>query len=116
MKYKVEVVKIGDLVEELLGENMLILFNSNAPEELAEISVLHTTNDLKEDVKPGDIIKIGDIEYSVTGVGSEANSTLKELGHCTLKFNGSSTPELPGIINLDGDIPNIKEGDTISIY
>lgn len=116
MKYRVEVIKIGELVEELLGEEILILFNADAPEELAEISVLHTGNDLVEDVKPGDKIKIGDVEYIVTGVGSEANRTLRELGHCTLKFNGLSKTELPGDISLKGQIPKIKKGDIISIY
>jgi PTS system glucitol/sorbitol-specific IIA component len=116
MKFKVQVVKIGELVEELLSENMLILFKSEAPDELAEISVLHTMDELRDDVAPGDIVKIGDIEYSVTAVGSEVNKTLRELGHCTFKFNGSREPDLPGVINLDGSTPEIKIGDIISIY
>lgn len=116
MKFKVKVVKIGDLVEELLAEKMMILFNSDVPEDLAEISVLHTIDDLKEDVRPGDQIKIGKYEYRITGVGSEANKTLRELGHCTLKFNGSSEPDLPGVVNIDGVIQDIKVGDIISIF
>lgn len=116
MKFEVEIIKIGDLVEELLLENILIIFKSEAPDELAEISVLHTMDDLKENVELGDTIKIGDIEYNVTAVGTEVNKTLRQLGHCTFKFNGSSEPDLPGVINLDGCTPGIKVGDIISIY
>lgn len=117
MKYSVKVVKLGEMVEEFIGEKMLIIFNEDAPEELAEISVLHTKDELKEDVKVGDTIAIGNMEYEVIAVGSEANKTLKELGHCTLKFKDSHTPDLPGVINLKGEeLKEIKEGDTISIY
>lgn len=115
MKFEVDVVKIGDIVEELLLEDILIIFKSEVPDELAEISVLHTMDELREDVEPGDTIRIGSNEYRVTAVGSEANRTLRELGHCTFKFSGSSDPDLPGIINLDGRTPDIKVGDIISI-
>jgi glucitol/sorbitol PTS system EIIA component len=117
MKYSVKVVKLGEMVQEFIEEKMLIIFNENAPEELAEISVLHTIDALKEDVEVGDTIEIGNIKYEVVAVGWEANKTLRELGHCTLKFKNSNTADLPGVINLRGEeLKEIKIGETISIY
>lgn len=118
MKFRAKIVGIGEMVKELLDEDMLIIFNENAPEDLAEISVIHNKIILKEDVAVGDLFKIGKFEYKVTYVGSSANSTLRELGHCTFKFDGSTIPSLPGIINLEGnrpDISNIQLGSFISI-
>ena len=85
-------------------------------QELAEISVLHTFGDLKGPVEKGDIVTIGEYKYQVTCVGEEANKTLEELGHCTLKFDGADEPELPGTICLGGrGIPEAKIGDAITI-
>lgn len=118
MKFETEIIKMGEMVEELLEGDMLIIFNENIPEDLAEISVLHKGSVLKENVVVGDTIKIGNFEYEITCVGSTANNTLRELGHCTFKFDGSTTPSLPGVINLKGDkldITDIAEGDSIII-
>lgn len=117
MKYLVEIVKLGEMVEEFIEEKMLIIFNENVPEELAEISVLHTRDELKEDVKVGDTVAIGNVKYEVVAVGGEANKTLRELGHCTLKFKNCDTADLPGVIHLKGEkLKGIKIGETISIY
>jgi PTS system glucitol/sorbitol-specific IIA component len=116
MKYQAKVTGIGDMALELLDLDMLIIFNNNAPAELAEISVLHTIEEWEHDVEVGDTIQLGDSTYTVTAVGGEANHTLKLLGHCSFKFSGKPEVELPGQIELKGDgHPTIKEGDTISI-
>lgn len=116
MKYEVTIVEIGEMVEELLEQDMLILYDDNAPRDLADISVLHTISTLKEDVVVGDKLTIGEFEYKVTGVGNVANETLKDLGHCTLMFDASSEPNLPGMISLEGEKPNVKVGDKLIIY
>lgn len=116
MKYKVEIVDIGDLAKELLEEKMIILFNSDVNKDLAEISVLHTISKLNEDIIVGDNLTIGNSEYIVTAVGKEANKSIRDLGHCTLKFNGLGKADLPGVINLKGKIPDLKIGNTICIY
>lgn len=116
MKFRVKITDIGEIALDFLSEKMLIIFNNNAPAELAEISVLHEINELKEDVVTGDIVSIGKKEYLVTAVGYEANHTLKNLGHCTFKFNGLKKAELPGIIHLEGkETPEIRVGDYIVI-
>lgn len=117
MKYKVQIVKLGNMAKELIDNGMMVIFNENAPPELAEISVLHTSDTLCEDVVTGDHVRIGDMEYVVKSVGWEVNKTLRELGHCTLKFDNSKEKDLPGVVLLDNkEIPNIKIGDEIVIY
>lgn len=116
MSYKATVTGIGEMAIHLLEGRMLIVFNENAPEELKDYSILHTIENLEDDVVPGDTIAFGDQVYSVTAVGDEANFTLRSMGHCTLCFNGAAATELPGQIELAGDdMPTIDVGMTIEI-
>ncbi len=116
MTYKTKVTKIGELALDFLNDKMIIVFNDNAPAELAEISILHTIEGVKQDICVGDIVAISGKEYSVTAVGEEANKTFRQLGHCTFKFTGMSYAELPGHIELKGDgIPDVKISDSIEI-
>lgn len=117
-KYCSKVTAIGPEALSLLEANMLIIFNNNAPAELAEITVMHTIETLSEDVKKGDIVTLGGHDYEVLFVGTEANSTLKELGHCTFYLYGEGVEyrELPGYIILNSNVkPNIEIGQTIEI-
>lgn len=116
MNYNVKVTKIGKNAFELYEDcRCLIIFDDNAPEELAEISVLHEEGEIKKDIEVGDIIVFGENEYTVTAVGTEAMITLRELGHCTFKFTGNSEAEVPGQIELKGEkYPEIKVGDCIN--
>ncbi|MEG0075307.1 MAG: PTS glucitol/sorbitol transporter subunit IIA [Eubacterium sp.] len=116
--YKSEIVGIGPMVQELVeAGQFFIVFNENAPAELAEMSVLHTVCNLEKEVTVGDTIVFGDKEYQVTAVGNEANHTLATMGHCTMKFTGLSEVELPGQIELDGNgvVPKVKPGDRFEI-
>lgn len=116
MNYNVKVNKIGMSAMELYEEcGCLIIFDDIAPEELAEIAVLHEEGEIKRDIKVGDEIILGKHGYKVTAVGTEAMLTLKELGHCTFKFTGKSEAEVPGQIDLAGENhPVIEIGDYIS--
>ncbi|WP_416175619.1 PTS glucitol/sorbitol transporter subunit IIA [Clostridium sp.] len=116
MKYKSKVTGIGDSAFELFEScNSLVIFNNDAPKELAEISILHTKESFKEDIEVGDKLILGDQTYIITSIGDEAIHTLKEMGHCTLKFSGSENVELPGQIALKGDSsPKVKVGDIIA--
>ena len=116
MTYKAEITAIGELARDFLNEKMIIIFDNNAPAELAEISFLHTIEEVKQDICAGDKIIISGREYIVTAVGDEANKTFKQLGHCTFKFTGQSYAELPGHVELKGEgIPDIRVGDSIEI-
>ena len=116
MDYKSQITGLGPMALDFLEENMIIVFNDNAPEELAELSVLHKECQVDQDIKAGDVVAIGNKSYIVTAVGEEANKTFQTMGHCTLKFTGKTEVELPGHIELSGDgIPEIKVGDMLEI-
>lgn len=116
MDYKSQITGIGPMALDFLSENMIIVFNDNAPPELAELSILHKACDVDQDIKVGDVIAISDCSYIVTAVGEEANKTFRTMGHCTLKFTGKSEVELPGHIELAGEsMPEIKVGDMLEI-
>ena len=102
MKYQSTITGLGpDALAFLADEDMnfIIIFNEDAPPELAELSVLHTKAELR-------------------AVGSEAPHTLAELGHCTLSFKGGSEAERPGCIMLEGNKlteADLQAGGTIEI-
>ena len=123
MKYDVTVTGLGDMALAFLDPAMemrfVILFNDDAPAELAELAILHTKAELTEAPAPGDTMKIGAKTYKVTAVGDEAIHTLKELGHCTLAFTADTEPYRPGCINLDGEIiteADLANGTVIQIF
>ena len=123
MKYDVTVTGLGDMALAFLDPAMemrfVILFNDNAPAELAELAILHTQAELTEAPAPGDTMKIGEKTYKITAVGDEAIHTLKELGHCTLAFTADTEPYRPGCINLDGEIvteADLADGAVIQIF
>ncbi len=115
-KYKTTVTAIGDLAEELLQQKMMVLFDSTAPMELQEISVIHTGGILTKEVIDGDFMILGNLTYTITAVGEVANKNLKNIGHVCLKFDARTSPELPGDVHLKGEkLPLIIIGDTITI-
>ena len=121
MKYSSKITGWGSEAKAFLGElNYVILFNDNAPSELAEISILHSVSELKGEIKVGDTFIIADKVFDVTAVGDEAQKTFKELGHATINFAGRNVPDLPGHIMLKGDEAltedDIVEGAKIEIY
>lgn len=117
MDYKTKITAVGETVAEFLEQEIIIVYNENAPAELAEISVLHTIAELDRDVRAEDVVVLGNKDYVVTAVGGEANHTLRAMGHCTFSFKGASQVELPGHIELAGDgVPEIKAGDRFEIY
>lgn len=123
MKYDVTVTGLGDMALAFLDPAMemrfVILFNDDAPAELAELAILHTKGEMTEAPAPGDTMKIGEKTYKITAVGDEAIHTLKELGHCTLAFTADTEPYRPGCINLDGEIiteADLADGTVIQIF
>jgi PTS system glucitol/sorbitol-specific IIA component len=123
MKYDVTVTGLGPMALEFLNPEMemqfVILFNEDAPPELAELAILHTPGELKEAPAPGDTMRIGEKTYAITAVGDEAIETLTTLGHCTLAFKGDTEPYRPGCLMLDGEIvtaEDLVDGTSIQIF
>lgn len=122
MKYCATITGWGEDALGFLADedcNFMILFNEDAPAELAEIAVLHTKAELAAAPAVGDTMMICDKVYDITAVGDEALHTLRQLGHCTLSFKGGSEPERPGCIMLEGEPlrpEDVVKGGTIEIY
>ena len=123
MKYSSEITGFGpeafEFLEPEIALNFVIIFNEDAPPELAELAILHKKEKLIAPPIKGDIITIGENVYTVTAVGDEVPQTLAELGHCTLAFGGGEEAFRPGCIMLDGPMlskDSLKVGDRIEIY
>ena len=116
MKYRSKITGNGPDAFAFLGDpdtNFIIIFNNDAPPALAELCVLHEPAELLADIVPGDTFMIANKVFTASAVGSEANATLKGLGHCTLDFKGGAEAERPGCIMLEGDDP-LTPADLVS--
>ena len=108
--YVTVVTQVGPLVADFVAREMLVMFAEGAPEELHEFSVLHTPEQVFEEVGPGDVVSIGSRLLTVTAVGAVANANLRSLGHAVFKCNGKPSAELPGDICLQGGlvVPDLR--------
>ncbi|MEG1884219.1 MAG: PTS glucitol/sorbitol transporter subunit IIA [Clostridia bacterium] len=98
-------------------DKLLMLFGDSAGNGVEEYSVRVTMPIVSRDIIFGDKLCFGASEYSVTAIGAEAMQTLRLLGHCTLRFDGSSIAALPGSIHLeDAAMPEIRIGDEIYFF
>lgn len=123
MKYSSEITGFGpeafEFLEPELALNFVIIFNEDAPPELAELAILHKKEKLIAPPAKGDILIVGENVYTITAVGDEVPHTLAELGHCTLAFGGGEEAFRPGCIMLEGPMlskDSVKIGDRIEIY
>lgn len=101
VKYQTVVNGIGDMVEEIKAENMLILFGKGAPRELADFSLAIDINDIKVTFEVGNQLVLADKHYAITAIGDAVETNLTNLGHITLNFNGASVAELPGTLYVE---------------
>lgn len=100
VKFEGQVVAVGPYVPEFIRSKILVLFGEDAPEELAEFSILHNGRPVAP-LLEGDTFSIGTNHYRILAVGLIANDNLATLGHVVLKFNGLLEPEMPGDICLE---------------
>lgn len=116
VKYQTRIVAIGDQVEAFLKEQILVLFQAGAPEELASFSILHEPTITTGDVAVGDTLVLGSESYRVRAVGSVANQNLVGLGHLVVKCNDRDEAELPGDVCVDAKpLVALAVGDEIRI-
>ncbi|PLR79063.1 hypothetical protein CU633_02435 [Bacillus sp. V3-13] len=55
-------------------------------------------------------------KFDITSVGDIVQKNLTTLGHITLRFDGSTTPDLPGTLYLENkQIPLIELGTELKI-
>ncbi|MEW9670897.1 PTS glucitol/sorbitol transporter subunit IIA [Ammoniphilus sp. 3BR4] len=106
---------IGEMALSFEEEKVLIFFGPNAPEELKEVSVIQ---ELKEHgdqpLAVGDKLVVGDQEYRVTSLGSEAYHNLLAIGHISIYFTEAPADVLPGSVYVTPHVlPKIEVGTKI---
>jgi PTS system glucitol/sorbitol-specific IIA component len=117
VRYSTTITKVGSLVPEFADQGMLIFFGSNAPAELHDMSVLHEPDITVGGLEVGDVVVLDDIEFPISAVGAVANENLVNLGHVDLKFNGETTPPLPGDVCLPAlRPPALGPGSTFRVH
>lgn len=113
--FKSKVQEVGELVKDFAEESLLVLFGVDAPPELRDISVIHKpeSNDVSV-FQEGSTISIGEEDYQIQKVGSEALSNLESLGHLSIYFSDENIDILPGAILVKpGNFPQVNVGDYI---
>ena len=84
---------------------MMILFNDNAPADVADYCFIHPAADLTGEIKAGGQFVLGASRYPITAVGDVVNQNLAELGHITIRFDGGAEAEYPGTVHVAGQCP-----------
>lgn len=114
--FKTTITEIGSMVPDFKEELLLILFGPKATSELKDISVIHESNETPLNViKEGGLLTIGNQEYKIKTVGSEANKNWEDLGHISIYFRQGENEVLPGAIIVEPkNFPELSVGDIIS--
>ncbi|MCI3028786.1 PTS glucitol/sorbitol transporter subunit IIA [Desemzia sp. C1] len=114
--YSTTVNEIGPNALDFLEENMMVLFGNEAPPELRPYCFMIDMNELNGTIKVGSYLTIENQSYEITAVGEQVEKNLKDLGHITVNFNGSSVPELAGTLYVENkEIEPVSKGTKISI-
>ncbi|MGW7998126.1 PTS glucitol/sorbitol transporter subunit IIA [Staphylococcus xylosus] len=114
--YKTEIKHIGKDASAFEAEKMVILFGDNAPDELVDYCYIIDINEIDGEITESQKLFLDDNEYKITKVGSTVNKNLNDLGHITLKFDGSTEAEQSGTLYLEAKpLANIEEGTKIEI-
>lgn len=116
VRYATTVTQVGSLVPDFADKGMLIFFGANAPAELHDMSVLHDPEVTVGGLEVGDVVVLDDVEFPILAMGAVANENLVNIGHIDLKFNGATTPPLPGDVCLpDNPPPTLAVGSTFRV-
>jgi len=114
--YQTTIKNIGNDAKAFEAEKMMILFGDNAPSELADFSYIIDVVSVDEEIVEGYTLKLDDVSYRITSVGDAVRKNLNDLGHITLKFDGSITAGQSGTLYLeDKEIVDVNPGSTITI-
>ncbi|GAA2912873.1 PTS glucitol/sorbitol transporter subunit IIA [Enterococcus pseudoavium] len=116
MIFETQVTNIGPEAEMFQEEKMLIFFGNDAPATLADycynIQLAASTGEITK----GMTFTFDDQAYKITAVGDVVKKNLDDLGHITLRFDGSATAELPGTLYVEAKaMPTITVGTKIAI-
>ncbi|MBU9808946.1 PTS glucitol/sorbitol transporter subunit IIA [Rahnella sp. C60] len=104
--YQTTITQIGDFAREALTDQMLITFREGAPADIQDYCFIHRHGDMQGELHRGAYMELADVRYPVTAVGEVAMQNLRELGHITLRFDGSAEAEFPGSVHVKGTAPD----------
>ncbi|WP_053218245.1 PTS glucitol/sorbitol transporter subunit IIA [Virgibacillus senegalensis] len=114
--YQTEIKKIGKDAKAFEAEKMMVLFGENAPAELADFCYIIDVNPVEKEITEDSKLTIDGTTYGITKVGSAVNKNLNDLGHITLRFNGSTEAEQSGTLYLeDAELVTVEVGSKITI-
>ncbi|SFG47479.1 PTS glucitol/sorbitol transporter subunit IIA [Sporolactobacillus nakayamae] len=114
--YKTEIKSIGKLAKDFLQEKMLILFGNEAPDGLKDYCFGIDVKSVHDAIQTGQYLSIDDSRFKITAVGRLVQKNLADLGHITMRFDGSTKADLAGTLYLENKpIPNIDIGTQIAI-
>ncbi|RXK17370.1 PTS glucitol/sorbitol transporter subunit IIA [Macrococcus sp. DPC7161] len=113
--YQTVVKSIGKDATAFNAEKMVILFGENAPQELVDYCYIIEVNNV-DTITEEQRLYIDGESYEITKVGNSVIKNLNDLGHITLKFDGSTEAEQSGTLYLeDKALPTITVGSSIII-
>jgi len=104
--YQTTITQIGDFAREALTDQMLITFREGAPADIQDYCFIHQHGKTEGELHCGAYMELADVRYPVTAVGDVAMQNLRELGHITLRFDGSAEAEFPGSVHVKGTTPD----------
>lgn len=114
--FETKVTGIGGEAELFKEERMIILFGENAPDSLADYCYNIELKQSTKEIETGMQLVFNDQAYKITAVGGVVRENLDKLGHITIKFDGSTEPELPGTMYVeDKAMPTIEVGTVVTI-
>ncbi|RIP34861.1 PTS sorbitol transporter subunit IIA [Staphylococcus gallinarum] len=114
--YKTIVKDVGSEASAFIEESMIILFGDNAPDELSDYCYIIEINSIEGEITETQKVCIDDQTFEITKVGASVQKNLAELGHITLKFDGSTQAEQSGTLYLEkAEIPKIEIGTKLQI-
>lgn len=117
--YASKVVTVGREAMEFAATHLLVLFGAGVPAELAEISIVH--HPIRMNNEPilvvHNTLVIGDSQFVLEEVGSQAEENFRSLGHVVLTESSESI--LPGQVRVTGDwlkLGTVSEGMTVEVW
>ncbi|MFB6803311.1 PTS glucitol/sorbitol transporter subunit IIA [Peribacillus butanolivorans] len=114
--YENKVKSIGSLANTFLEEKMFILFGTEAPQDLKDFCYNIDVVNADGEIQAGHKLYINNEKFEITSIGNLVQRNLTTLGHITLRFDGSTIPELPGTLYLENkEIPAIELGTELKI-
>lgn len=114
--YSTEVMDIGNEASDMIQAGFFILFGEKVPAELKDYCFIIKVQPITGEIVPGKKLVLNEQEMHITAVGEEVASNLENLGHVTIKFDGSTNAELPGTIYVEEiDGFQLRIGDSIHI-